>query len=222
MVKRISDAEIEHRTRWPDIYAQPLFCCRCGTCRRTPKTLGTGSFRRPSEADTTFFAMPARPRFGHRCRRRARRPLACAKRNFVDTVEPVATLRSHTPVHARITSRAGRLPVLGRVPGAYDFIRLSAVWHTLPSSARPRGLACCARLLVAGGRIALSVRRGPGQGASISEIRSVARDLGLCFRAALRVAAQQEGNRTRGVSWDWVVLSGERQVRDGEASRPFR
>lgn len=141
---------------------------------------------------------------------------------FVHAVEPAAILRSYTPVHARITSRAGHLPVLGRIPGLFDFILLSAVWHTLPSTLRPSGLACCTRLLATGGHIALSLRRGPGQSASTPEIRSVARDLGLRLQAVQRVPAQQESNRICGVSWDWVVFSRGRQVRDGEASRPFR
>ncbi|MBZ9642467.1 bifunctional 2-polyprenyl-6-hydroxyphenol methylase/3-demethylubiquinol 3-O-methyltransferase UbiG [Streptomyces sp. PSKA30] len=89
---------------------------------------------------------------------------ALAGRGFsVDAVEPVAELRrlaARLHSDAGVTWREGALPDLHGVQGPYDVVLLSAVWMHLTPEDRPIAMQRLAGLLVPGGTLLITLRRG--------------------------------------------------------------
>lgn len=93
---------------------------------------------------------------------------ALARRGFrVHAVEPTAELRSHAQrLHAdpNIVWVDDSLPDLAQVHAGgerFDLILMTAVWMHLDQSERGRALPRIADLLAQGGRVFMTVRRGP-------------------------------------------------------------
>lgn len=139
-----------------------------------------------------------------------------ATRGFsVTAVEPTDSLRHAGEAHtgAFVTWCTDTLPQLGTLAGQrFDFILVNAVWHHLDPSERDLAIARLAALARPGGRLLISLRRGPdlpGQPVARMEPEAeIARATaaGLALVARRDAASEQTENRAAGVSWSWLAL----------------
>ena len=106
-----------------------------------------------------------------------------------------------------------RLPVLARLPGAFDLLLLSGVWHHLEPAARARAMPRLAQLMAPAGRLILSLRHGPGHAdrrafpAPPQETLELARAAGLMLLRQAEAESVQEENRANGVHWTWLAFA---------------
>lgn len=143
------------------------------------------------------------------------------KGHQVVAVEPVRELReAGQALHRsnRITWLDDRLPHLVDMQPSecFDLITLCAVWQHLSNDSRASAISRLAELTAPGGRVIVSLRHGPGgEGRPVFPV-SVETTINAAAECGLRLVRQheaesvQEGNRTMGVFWTWLVVENVR------------
>ncbi|MFE2872001.1 MULTISPECIES: class I SAM-dependent methyltransferase [unclassified Embleya] len=148
---------------------------------------------------------------------------ALARRgHHVVAVEPTDELRrigrrSHPGVDIEWVDDA--LPALARVRGRYDLVLMSAVWMHLDEAERVDGMRRVAELTAPGGRVAMSIRRGPVPEGRRMFAVPVAETLALAGRSALFPVHRGEEPDHLGradVHWDTLVLRAEPPAPEGQ------
>jgi SAM-dependent methyltransferase len=144
----------------------------------------------------------------------------------VVAVEPSAGMRAEANARrpdSNIEWVDDRMPSLSRTLSlglAADLVFLGAVWMHVPPEDRRRAFRKLVSLTRSGGRIVMSLRKGPDDGrgfypASVLEIECLARDHGLIVERVERL--EDLGGRDA-VSWECVVL---RLIDDGTGALPL-
>jgi SAM-dependent methyltransferase len=139
----------------------------------------------------------------------------------VVAVEPVRELReAGRNLHRcdKIVWRDDRLPYLEGMPfdERFDLITLCAVWQHLSDGDRAAAIPRLAALTAPGGRVVMSLRHGPGGKGRLVFPVSVEATVEAAARCGLRLVRQreaesvQEGNKTMGVFWTWLVVENVR------------
>jgi SAM-dependent methyltransferase len=144
----------------------------------------------------------------------------------VVAVEPSSGMRAEAKARrpeSKIEWIDDRMPSLSRTLAlglAADVVFLGAVWMHVPPEDRRRAFRKLVSLTRSGGRIVMSIRKGPDDGrgfhpASVLEIVCLARDHGLVVERVGRL--KDLGGRDE-VSWECVVL---RLLDDGAEALPL-
>jgi SAM-dependent methyltransferase len=143
------------------------------------------------------------------------------KGHQVLAIEPVSELReAGQALHQsdRILWLNDRLPHLAcvQVGKKFDLVTLCAVWQHLPNDDRALAIPRLSALTAPGGHVVMPLRHGPGgKGRTVFPV-SVDATIETAVRCGLRLVRRrdaesvQEGNRTNGVVWTWLVLQNVR------------
>lgn len=132
-------------------------------------------------------------------------------------VEPVLALRAHGAARGSdIIWVDDTLPCLRHVLDLnrlFDLVILNGVLHHLSPAAQKTALRTVAQLMSVSGCAVLSLRHGPAPASRpafpvVTEaLLQVSAECGLTVIHDLRgLPSHQRGNRTNGVTWDWLVL----------------
>lgn len=136
----------------------------------------------------------------------------------VVAVEPIDTLREGGRIRhpdPRIEWLADRLPALetlAAAPDQFDLIKLTGVWAHLEPAEQLQALTTLTPLLVPGGRLAFSIKRGyapadrPVHDVPTEVIIAAGRDHGLNLILNLDAPSIQPANQQQGVTWTWLAF----------------
>ena len=142
-----------------------------------------------------------------------------AQGHQVTAVEPVEAFRSAgSALHpcGGIQWLDDRLPDLCAVSAiglSFDFILLVGVWQHLTPDSQPVALKSLAGLLMSGGSLVISVRKGPGAAsrpcypADPDQLIEQAHRLRLELVRRRETPSIQPANRLAGVNWTWLCFS---------------
>ena len=134
----------------------------------------------------------------------------------VVAVEPASFMRDtarRTHASERIRWLDDSLPGLSTVHAhglVFDLVWISGVWMHVPPDDRPRAMRKIATLLKPGGRLAITLRHGPGADdrpmwpVSANEVERLGLDMGLALRVATDFADDLGGRPD--VKWQTLVL----------------
>ncbi|MFL4469319.1 class I SAM-dependent methyltransferase [Tateyamaria armeniaca] len=137
----------------------------------------------------------------------------------VTALEPVTELRAAG--QARFDTLPFRwvddeLPNLNHTTGLkeqFDTVILCGVWHLLPPEQRDTAMQNIRHVTAPRGRVLMSLRHGPAPDGITTypvDVRSTvkcARSYGLKAEFQTTARSVQQTNRTRGVTWTWLVLN---------------